>query len=156
MVFQRRFSRDLKPAKPVEKFSEKERFVLRSGTFRSKTHEHFVLRIIYTVKTGHPYILIKDRPVQIFIIRQLQIKSIPYLIIYWKTKYQMKIFFIWKKKKKSNWLVPLPHISKILFQKPVSSGHLLKNITGNTILPFRFFHATIMQMKRSTQRIYNF
>lgn len=64
--------------------------------------------------------------------------------------------FIWKKKKKSNWLVPLPHISKILFQKPVSSGHLLKNITGNTILPFRFFHATIMQMKRSTQRIYNF
>ena len=110
----------------------------------------------YTVKTGHPYILIKDQPVQIFIIRQLQIKSIPYLTIYWKTKYQMKIFFIWKKKKKSNWLVPLPHISKILFQKPVSSEHLPKNITGNTILPFRFFHATIMQMKRSTQRIYNF
>ena len=99
----------------------------------------------------HPY-----RGSARFIIRQLQIKSIPYLIIYWKTKYQMKIFFIWKKKKKSNWLVPLPHISKILFQKPVSSGHLLKNITGNTILPFRFFHATIMQMKRSTQRIYNF
>ena len=79
-----------------------------------------------------------------------------YTIIYWKTKYQMKIFFIWKKKKKSNWLVPLPHISKILFQKPVFSGHLLKNITGNTILPSRFFHATIMQMKRSTQRIYSF
>lgn len=39
----------------------------------------------------HPY---QGSAVQIFIIRQLQIKSIPYLMIYWETKYQMKIFFI--------------------------------------------------------------
>ena len=64
--------------------------------------------------------------------------------------------FYLKEEEKKQLACTLTSYFEDIIQKPVSSEHLPKNITGNTILPFRFFHATIMQMKRSTLRIYNF